>query len=63
MTARLKGRLDTNLHGEGETPSGQPAGRRRYSRFSQPVKGVPFPKSIYEASDEFQRETRSASPT
>jgi hypothetical protein len=32
---------DTNLHGEGKIPSRQPAGRRRYSRFSASCEGVP----------------------
>jgi len=32
---------DTNLSREGKMPSRQPAGRRRYSRFSSVCQGVP----------------------
>ena len=40
QSGRLKARPDTNLRGEGKMPSRQPAGRRRYSRFSAVYKAV-----------------------
>jgi hypothetical protein len=38
FTAHLLARRGTNLHSEGKMPSRQPAGRRRYGVFPQPVK-------------------------